>query len=188
MTVLKICYYGHPSLRKKSKPVKEITPEIKEHIQNMLETVKTHNNCIGLAANQVNLLYRIFIVRYFEKDKEGHEKIHPPKVFINPQLSNPSEKTEVMEEACMSFPDFYGPVERPYKITVEAMDENGEMFKEELEGFFARQVMHENDHINGVLIIDRFTPQVKKQSQEVLKELKKAYALHNEKHFTIPKM
>jgi peptide deformylase len=188
MTVLKICYYGHPALRKKAKPVEKITQEIRKYIQDMLDTVKSHENCIGLAANQVGLLYRIFIVCYFEINEDGSYIKHPPKVFINPKLSNPSKNTQMMDESCMSLPDFYGPVERPYKVTIEAMDENGVAFKEELEGFFARQVMHENDHINGMLLIDRFDSKTKKKTESVLKELKKAYRIHNEKYFNLPQM
>ncbi|NGX30713.1 MAG: Peptide deformylase [Chlamydiae bacterium] len=175
----KIYYYGHPCLRKKSHAVEKITPEIKQICQDMLDTVHFHKSSIGLAAIQLDINYRIFIVRYFTRDEKGEVILQEPTLFVNPKLSHPSKGTNIDREGCMSFPEVYESVERPNSVTIEAMDMEGKSFKQELTGYSARQVMHENDHLNGVLFIDRVSKKRKKELEPLLRKLKILYKTHN---------
>jgi peptide deformylase len=99
----------------------------------------------------------------------------PPQVFINPKILSVSKETEFDDEGCMSLPGLRVAVERPVKIKIEATDLSGETFVEEVEGINARVRLHENDHLNGVLTVDRTTPQEKKRVEGQLRALKKKY-------------
>lgn len=171
---LKILYYNHPILRVKCKPVEKITDEIRAFIQDMIETAKSYDS-IGLAASQVGRDLRIFLVRDHIVKPDGSLEFTNFEVYINPKLSNPTEETNIVSEGCMSFPGLYVDVERPLGIEVEAMNSDGKLFKQKLHGFKARQVMHENDHINGVLYIDRLHPKEKKQAEPFIAQIKKKY-------------
>jgi peptide deformylase len=173
--ILKLHYYGDPILRKKCEPVKEVTPEIKQLVRDMIETVIA-NNGIGVAASQLGHLVRIFIVREEKVDSQGNFSFGEPKAYINPVLSSPSEKTEVQYEGCLSIPGMHLEIERPFSITVEALDSNGKPFKETLEGYHARQIMHENDHLNGTLYIDRAFKDDRKRIEPHLRKIKDKYS------------
>lgn len=172
--LLKIYYYGHPILRKHCEPVKEITEEIRTLARDMIETMDK-NDGIGLAAPQVGHCIRMFVLRNYLHTEGEDWALSDPKVFINPKLINPSETLVSEIEGCLSIPGLRLEVDRPDKITVEAMDLEGNTFVEELEGYNARVRMHENDHINGVLFIDRVDPDTRKKIELILKEIKKKY-------------
>ena len=91
------------------------------------------------------------------------------EVFINPVLSSPSKETESLPEGCLSIPGIHREVVRPFKIHVEAMDLSGKLFSVDLEGFKARQVMHENDHLYGTLFVDRLDQKVRKEIDPLLR-------------------
>ena len=173
--LLKIYYYGHPILRKRCEPVKEITDEIRKLAQDMIETMDK-NDGIGLAAPQVGHSIRMFVLRNYIPSEDGHWTLSEPKVYINPKLSNPSECFISDTEGCISLPGLRLHVSRPDKITIEAMDLEGKTFIEELEGYNARVRMHENDHINGVLFIDRIDVNTRNKIDPTLKEIKKKYS------------
>lgn len=170
----KLTYFGNPILRKKCEPVKEITPEIQELVQDMIHLMKTHRG-IGFSANQAGHPVRIFITQIPYDKEEGQFDEGELLIFINPKLSNPSPQTETREEGCLSIPGIYVPVIRPLAIEVEALDLEGKSFKIQCHGLQARCCMHENDHINGVLMIDRTDPQTKRQMEQRLRELKKKF-------------
>lgn len=172
--LLKIYYYGHPILRKRCEPVLEITDEIRKLAHDMIETMDKSDG-IGLAAPQVGRSIRMFVLRNYIYTEEGHWTLSEPKVYINPKLSNPSEHFISDIEGCLSLPGVRLHVDRPDKITIEAMDLEGKTFVEELEGYNARIRMHENDHINGVLFIDRIEASGRKKIDPILKEIKKKY-------------
>jgi peptide deformylase len=173
--LLKIYYYGHPILRKRCEPVKEITDQIRQLAQDMIETMDKSDGA-GLAAPQVGHSIRMFVLRNYVFTEGGHWALSEPKVYINPKLTNPSEHVVSDTEGCLSIPGLRLHVERPDKITVEAMDLEGKTFIEELEGYNARVRMHENDHINGVLFIDRVDVNTRNRIEPILKEIKKKYA------------
>jgi peptide deformylase len=174
---LELAYYGDPILRKKGKPVEKITDEIRQLVTDMIETMIAFKG-MGLAAPQIHQSLALFITSVPLKEEANDEtKPGPIKIYINPKLSSPSEEYFSFDEGCLSIPKLYAPVFRPERITVEAMDLSGQMFTEELSDLDARVVMHENDHINGVLYIDRLAPEEKKRLEPKLREIKNKYYL-----------
>jgi len=119
---------------------------------------------VGLAANQVDLPLRIFVMNEKADPDEGEEM-----VFINPVLTKP-KGNEVREEGCLSLPETYGDVMRPERIQVEAYDLRGELFRAELSGMLGRIVQHETDHLDGVLFTDRLSETGKMKVQPALDE------------------
>lgn len=176
MAEWRIRYYGDPILRVRSEPVGEITDEIRELVRFMIDYADNHNG-IGFAAVQLGVPLRIFVLRDYVVGEEGKWTISPePKVFINPKIVWKSEETEEDEEGCLSIPGFKaGPVERPRKVRIEATDLEGNTFTEEREGMNARVSFHENDHVNGVLYIDRLPHNARKKLEPELQALKKQY-------------
>lgn len=168
-------YYGHPVLRQKCESVKEITDEIRQLVADMVETLN-HENGAGLAAPQVGVPIRLFILRDYIVAEDGHWTMtDPPTVYINPKILSPSQETDIDTEGCLSIPGVRGKVERPWRIKVEAMDLDGNIFTQEIEGYNARCRMHENDHLNGVLYIDRMDAKSKQKLESALREIKKKY-------------
>jgi peptide deformylase len=170
----KLIYYGNNLLRKKCQSVEKITSETQQIIQEMVQIMHEKRG-IGLSANQAGHDLRIFITQVPIDTEDGKYDEGELLVFINPTLSNPSLETDVREEGCLSIPKIYVPVERPLSIEVEALNLQGQPFKIRCSGYQARCCMHENDHINGVLMIDRTDPRTKRQMDQRLKELKKKY-------------
>lgn len=162
--------YGDPALRKHCEPVKEITPEIQQLIENLLETTE---DGWGMAAPQLGYGWRVFVCCFpiFGPDgkRTGDTDL---RVWINPKLSDPSPEMWTHGESCFSLPGLYVDVARPHAITIEAMDEKGNPVKERLEGWPARIVMHENDHLNGVLTIDRIPAKERRVLDAQLRALK----------------
>lgn len=159
MAILEIKEYGEPVLREKSLPVKEITPEILNIIRDMAETMYTASG-VGLAAPQVGILKRIIII---DVNEEGLI------VLINPKIVR-REGEVVEEEGCLSLPDIYSKVKRSSKVTVKALNENGEPIEITKEGLIARALEHEIDHLEGILFIDRIG---RVERQILLNKLKK---------------
>lgn len=149
---LRIIHYPHPTLRHVSKPLKRVDAELKQMVARMFELMYEHEG-VGLAANQVDLPYRMFVC-----NPEGDPKNKEAEfVFINPVIKKGSGQHE-KEEGCLSIPGVYAPVVRKEKITVQAYNLAGEEISGELDGLFARIVQHETDHLDGRLFIDRITP------------------------------
>ena len=168
-------YYGDPVLREHSKPIEEITDEIKELAHFMIDYID-NNRGIGLSAVQVGVPIRLFVLRDYIVLPDGKWASSEPKVFINPKIIWKSKETEEDMEGCMSFPDLQvGPIERPLEVHMEATDLDGNIFVDKRHGINARVTFHENDHLNGVLHIDRAPPHVRKQLEPELQEIKKKY-------------
>ena len=172
--MLALCYFGNPILRKRAKEVTVFDDKLLKLIQEMEKTMDEHRG-IGLAAPQVNMSLRLFIIR-IDREDENEELIRGRlRVFINPKLSNPSRKESGLKEGCLSIPGVREEVFRPDEITIEALDETGTPFKEQLKGLEARAVMHENDHLNGTLIIDRIQAKRRMMIDPALRAIKKKY-------------
>jgi len=165
---LRVVPYPHLTLRHKSKPVRRVDSELVRMVREMF-TLMYASNGIGLAANQVDLPLRLFIVNLSAKPGEGEEL-----VFINPVLSKPKGNEE-SEEGCLSFPELYGPVTRPKQITVQAYNLQGEEIRASLNGMLARVVQHEYDHLDGVLFVDRMSPTARAQVQPTLNEFELSF-------------
>lgn len=172
---LPLAYYGNPVLRKKCEPVKEITPEIQQFVQDMIETMHAENG-IGLAAPQVKHSLTIFITEAPTLDQNQEWQTGVLRIFINPKILAVSQEEWVCSEGCLSIPKLYGDVSRPLKVRVQATNLEGELFEQEFFGLEAHAVLHENDHINGVLFIDRMHGKKRKDMEPILKQIKKKYA------------
>jgi peptide deformylase len=172
---LKLCYYGNPILRKHCDPIEKVTDDIRRLARAMIDYMDK-NDGIGLAAPQVGYPLRLFVLRTYLFTENGNWSFSEPKVYINPKLSSPGEEMLVDTEGCLSFPKLRLEIARPNKITIEAMDLEGNFFLEDVDGYNARVRMHENDHINGVLFIDRLDAHRRKKIDPVLREMKKKYS------------
>ncbi len=172
---LPLFYYGHPILRKKCEPIEEVTPAIRKLVADMVETID-QINAIGLSAPQVGKSIRLFVLRRYIILPDGRWTVSEPYVYINPKVLEHSEETWVDDEGCMSIPGIRLPVVRPLKIKMEATDLEGNTFVHELEGLNARVLFHENDHINGVLYIDRVDEKERQKAEPYLKKIKKKYS------------
>ncbi len=149
---LEVIHYPHPTLRYVSKPLKRVDRELRDMIAEMFALMYKHEG-VGLAANQVDLPYRLFIANPTGDPKQKDQEF----VFINPVILNGKGQAEG-EEGCLSIPGLVGQVIRKEKVQIEAYNLAGEMFTGELDGLFARIVQHETDHLDGVLFIDRMPP------------------------------
>jgi len=171
---LPLLYYGNPLLRKKAEPIEEITPEIRQLALDMIETMDVGNG-IGLSAPQIGKSIRLFVLRNYIYLEDGRLGFSEPRVYINPKILSHSTHLLKDTEGCLSIPGINGEVERPDKILIEATDLEGNRFTEEVEGYNARVRMHENDHLNGVLYIDRMKPHNRHKIEAKLREIKKKY-------------
>ena len=167
MAVMPIVKYGNPVLREVSKPVAQVTTVVKELVASMKETIKESNG-LGLAAVQVGAPLRIFIV-----DLSAIDISSSIKVFINPEIIETTGTTE-FEEGCLSFPGIYQRLTRPERVKVKALDENGREFVIEADGIASRAILHEYDHLDGVLFIDHFSAVSRALVDRKLKRLSKS--------------
>lgn len=145
---MEVVLYGDPVLEKKADPVTEFDAGLAIFVDQMFEAMK-HDRGIGLAAPQVGVARRIFIT-----DVDGDKK----RVFVNPEIVQTSLEVIEYEEGCLSFPGLYFNVKRPEALKIQAQTETGKAFSLEASGLLARVILHENDHLDGKLFIDRVTP------------------------------
>jgi peptide deformylase len=167
--VLRILKYPHPVLRHKSKPLRRVDGDLKNSVRAMFDLMYEQKG-IGLAANQVDLPYRFFIINPEGDPEKGQEF-----VFLNPVIEKRQGTVEA-EEGCLSFPEIYAPVKRSAKVTVSAYNLAGEAVTSELSGLLARAVQHEYDHLDGVLFIDRLTPSGLLSVKQALLDLEEQFA------------
>src|SRR5436305_4868924 len=159
-----IITYPHPTLRRVSKPLKRVDSDLRKKIREMFELMYAAKG-IGLAANQVDLPLRFFIVNLEAKPEEGEEL-----VFINPVISLPRGGSEESEEGCLSLPGLYGPVVRPKQVRINAYSLAGDEVQLDATGLLARCVQHEFDHLDGVLFPDRMSATARADIAEGLDE------------------
>lgn len=145
---LSIIRYPHPTLRYCSKTIQRVDKDLKSLIAQMFDLMYEHNG-VGLAANQVDLPLRVFVANPKGKRGEGEEI-----VCINPELNLP-RGNEADREGCLSLPEIYGEVRRPAKVKLTGYDLTGNLIQRDLDGFLARIVQHEIDHLNGKFFFDR---------------------------------
>ena len=162
---LEIVHYPHPTLRHVSKDLKRVDSELRDIVSQMFELMYEHKG-VGLAANQVDLPYRLFITNT-QSDPDAKEE---ERVFINPVLSSSKGPVEG-EEGCLSIPNVYGDVVRAERIKVNAYTLDGEEIQEDVSDLLARVIQHETDHLDGRLFIDRLTPTGEIAIRDALEEL-----------------
>jgi peptide deformylase len=146
---MQIVPYPHPALRWKSRDITRVDDTLRVVVERMFELMYESKG-IGLAANQVGLPIRLFVVNVSGDPEKKDEEV----VFINPVIRNRSGQA-VGEEGCLSLPGLYADVARPETITVEAFDLDGQPFRIKTDDLPARVIQHETDHLDGVLFIDR---------------------------------
>jgi peptide deformylase len=152
-------------LRLVSEPVKRIDADIRALADDMFETMYDAPG-IGLAAIQVGVPKRVVVMDLSKKDEAQQ-----PRVFINPEITWASTDVSTHEEGCLSIPEYYEEVERPFKVKVKYLDLDGKAHEIEAEGMLARCLQHEIDHTNGVLFIDHIS---KLKRDRVIKKFTKA--------------
>lgn len=155
MAVLEILQYPDERLKQESVPVKAFNDELRSFVADLEDTMRAGPGGVGIAAPQVSRFDRIVIVDLSGRDKlpKGSTN-HGRLVLINPEITD-WEGMTMGREGCMSVPDFTGNVIRAEKIKLTAFNEHGEQRQFECEGFEARAVQHEVDHLDGLLFLDR---------------------------------
>ena len=178
---LTLRYYGDSVLRRKSAPVVEITSEVRDLAQRMIVTMHDDRG-IGLAAPQVGVNLRLITVYTYDDERpippdasEGERLLAPrmPVALLNPRVLAVSEEETVFEEGCLSVPGINADVVRPSAILFEAMLLDGNTLRMECGGLLARCLLHEIDHLDGVLFVDRVSRQDAARIAPKLKALKK---------------
>ena len=161
--ILPIRTYGDPILREPARPVAAVTPEIREFIDDLFATMHAAQG-VGLAAQQVGRTEAVCVVELpeaYDREDEAGPRLNPDVplslALVNPKLIEASDETCSLEEGCLSFPDIRGSVERPWSVVVEHLGLDGRVRQTRLNGFFARAVQHEMDHLAGDLFIDHFS-------------------------------
>ena len=178
---LPILQYGDPILRAKGKRLEKIDERIRELTQNMIETMHAANG-VGLAAQQVGEALQLTVLDVSQVEdrpstmKLNGEAVDPkaamPLVLINPEIELAGE-TELATEACLSFPEITGGIERAESVTARAQTLDGSKIEIEASGLLGRAIQHEIDHLNGILFIDRMSSAAKTTLASQLRRLQK---------------
>ena len=146
--------YPDPVLRMKAKPVEEFDSDLGRLVERM-KALMVDASGVGLAGTQVGILRRVFVFQYDEDDL---------RALVNPRIVERADELEISDEGCLSMQGVLVPVERPIAVTIDAQDETGSDVRLELEELPARVAQHELDHLDGVLILDRTTPEGKREA------------------------
>lgn len=180
--ILPIVKFGHPVLRKKGAPIEKITPEIKQLIADMFETMAASHG-VGLAAQQVGHALQLTVIDVREvKDRPSTLELKGrpadvadimPLVLINPEVT-PAGELATGGEGCLSFPEIFAEIARPESMDVKALNEKGKIIEFRCGGLLARAVQHETDHLNGILFIDRMERKTKEEFRDELDALQAA--------------
>lgn len=161
MAILDVLQFPDERLRTVAKPISEVNSEVKQLVADMFETMRDEKG-IGLAATQVDHHVRLVVMDVSEEQNE-------PRVFINPEIVK-KEGSTISEEGCLSVPGNYAKVDRAEKVTVKALDGEGQPFELEAEGLLAICIQHELDHLEGKLFVDYLSPL---KRQRIRKKLEK---------------
>jgi peptide deformylase len=172
---LPIYAFGHPILRKKTVEIEDDYPSLKNLLDNMFETMY-YSKGMGLAAPQIGLNIRIFVVDTLQLDKDERDETASEfikEVFINPIVIEESGEKWEYEEGCLSIPDIRGNVIRPPQIRIEYFNSDFELIDKVYDGITARVIQHEYDHLEGVLFVDLLKPLKKRFVKKRLDKIQK---------------
>lgn len=171
--VLHIVKYGDPVLRKKGDRIESITPEIKQLISDMHETMKAARG-VGLAAQQIGRALQLCVIDIREitdrpstlelDGKPSDPDAFMPLTLINPTFTTKGEPVDG-PEGCLSFPEIYADIPRPPEISVKALDAQMKLIAFACGGLLARAIQHEYDHLQGILFIDRMSREAKLENK-----------------------
>jgi len=159
LALAQIRQYPDVALKMTARPVEEFDDELRRLVERMKLLMEDANG-IGLAATQVGVLQRLFVFHAAEGEVVA---------VVNPEIVARSEETELDDEGCLSIQGVLVPVERATSVKLVGRDENGDEVEYELEDIYARAAQHENDHLDGVLIIDKTTPEARREALAVLR-------------------
>jgi peptide deformylase len=159
LALAQIRQYPDPVLRMEARPVEEFDDDLRRLVARMRELMQDASG-VGLAATQVGVLRRLFV---FSPEEDS------VLVVANPAIARRSDETDIDDEGCLSIQGLNVPVERPTAIRLEGLDENGDEVAYDLEGMGARIAQHEYDHLEGKLILDRTTPEARREAMAALR-------------------
>ncbi len=159
LALAQIRQYPDVTLRMKARPVEEFDDDLRSLVARMERLMKEASG-IGLAATQVGIIRRLFVFQ------PGEDEV---AAIINPEVAERSDETSVADEGCLSIQGVLVPVERSTEITLVGRNEEGEEVRYELDDIYARAAQHELDHLDGVLIIDRTTPEARREALSLLR-------------------
>lgn len=163
MTVREVRLFGDPVLRTRATEVTEFDDALATLVQDMLDTMD-ENEGVGLAANQVGVTRRVFVYdcSHHTPGARGH--------IVNPVWEPIGEENQLGSEGCLSIPNISKETERYQKVLVRGVDKDGEPVEMECEGLLARCVQHETDHLDGVLFLQRLTPELRKEAMQEIRQ------------------
>ena len=168
--ILPIYTYGQPILRKENQPIDKDYPDLKQLVDDMFETMH-HAEGIGLAAPQIGLSLRLFVIDGDALADKSPECRNFKRVMINPEILEKSKETVSLEEGCLSFPGIHEKVVRAAKIRIKYFDADFNEHEENLDGFAARIALHEYEHLEGRVFIDTISPIRKQLNKSKLNNL-----------------
>lgn len=171
MTVRPIILHPDPRLKKVADPVGDISSELGNLADDMLETMYDAPG-IGLAAPQIGILKRLIVMDCIKEEGAPPQ----PMALFNPEITWSSEELSTYEEGCLSIPEQFGEVERPATVRVRWTDQSGKTQEDEFEGLWATCVQHEIDHLNGKLFIDYLKPLRRQMITRKMQKLKREKA------------
>ncbi|WP_127478717.1 peptide deformylase [Sulfurivermis fontis] len=164
MAILNILHFPDPRLRTRAAPVSQVDDGIRRLVDDMFDTMYDAPG-IGLAATQVNVHQRVIVIDVSEEKNE-------PRVFINPEIIS-RDGVERMDEGCLSVPGVYETVERAEKVTVRALNRDGQPFELEADGLLAVCIQHEMDHLEGKLFVDYLSSLKRERIRKKLEKLRR---------------
>jgi peptide deformylase len=161
LALAQIRQYPDPVLRLEAQQVEAFDQDLLQLVERMTRLMQDARG-VGLAANQVGVLRRVFVIHAEEEEE--------PRALVNPSIVERADESDVDDEGCLSMQGVMVSVERPVRVRIEASDEQGKPVSLELEGLPARVAQHELDHLDGVLIVDRTTAEDRREAMAVLRQ------------------
>ncbi|MDQ2984181.1 MAG: peptide deformylase [Actinomycetota bacterium] len=172
LALAQIRQYPDPALRMRANEVESFDEDLAALVERLISLMQDSNG-VGLAATQIGILRRVFVFQPNgarpDDEEEAEAESEPPRALVNPRIVATSDEKEGDDEGCLSLQGVQVPVERHLTVTVEATDPEGNEVTLELEGHPARIVQHEVDHLDGVLMLDRTTPESRREALGLLR-------------------
>jgi peptide deformylase len=165
---LSIIHHPHPTLRVKARPLARVDAQLRHLADEMLDLMYEAKG-VGLAATQVNLPIRMFVANPAGERNGGEEF-----VLLNPELQLP-KGSETSQEGCLSLPGIYGDVKRPKQVRLSAYDISGNPVERTVDGYLARIMQHENDHLDGILFFDRMSEDARGEIEDEIQEMVRVF-------------
>lgn len=169
MPIREIVTSPAPVLRTRAHKIREVTPEIRQLLEDMVDTMRAAPG-VGLAAPQIGVSQRLIVVEYADEEEDPDGAAKPPRLFamVNPEIVRRSEESVSGTEGCLSIPGYLGVVDRATSVTVKGLNRFGQPMRVKASGWLARIFQHEIDHLDGVLYIDRASEVWRAEPQEAV--------------------